>query len=233
MRAKVIKYVPKLRKIPVIRRVLAQGGQFVCGICRRTHPALNSAYACLQTCWDEFLGEPPVARRRGRGGIVFRCRLCGKHFGDIEPAVACAERCLNRSDAIFTELIEAEQMTNLDQNGKQISLRSWQSLALNRKTIPRWSFKRKAAPAAIGTRPEKVAKAGQTTGEVAAPIDKTDTMAQAPDTRRKKTGFKQAWRRDDAKYVCEFCGTYFYTKMETNACFDAHFDADGLEIIPP
>jgi hypothetical protein len=67
-----------------------------------------------------------------------------------------------------------------------------------------------------------------------AAIEITDTNLphDTPELRPRKTkaAFPKPWVRMGAKYQCSYCRNQSFTKMEAEACFAGHFDAEGFEI---
>ena len=239
MRATVIRLVPKLVRIPPVRRVIGQGEDFVCGICKNPYPDIAEAYSCLHHCWQEFVAAPLVVKRRRKGGgIVFRCRLCGQHYYEKDRADLCAGECLQRSDAQFAEELYLNEMPAQVDSTKRPLRRSSSPAYTSRKVVSRFKLKHGgstgAAPA--GADPAPTPAPSQASAPVAAPgkpaANANPLPTRSEDERRKKSAFKQGWHRANAKYACDFCHHEYFTKVEVTVCFDGHFDDNGLEKPP-
>ena len=248
MRAVVYRYVPKLVRIPPLRKVVAQDGAFLCGMCMTSYEQIEDAYACLHHCWHDFLEEMPVVKRRARGGMVYRCRLCGKHYGTEDEGLVCANECLMRSNAIFAEELKIEKMAAQPLSGRRPGRINMAAFLRDTKFVSRWNWRRgvvsdaaetESAPApvpapvkvAAANAPVKAAKAAAAAPEaVSKPVAAVAEEAPAV-VRRKKSAYKQGWHRANAKYQCDLCHSGYFTRAEVNKCFDGHFDAEGLEIV--
>jgi hypothetical protein len=92
----------------------------------------------------------------------------------------------------------------------------------------------KAAPlkASLPRAKEEVEESMENSDEGVSEVEIPDEAAPPPPPRKTKADFPKQWIRMDAKYQCCYCKKLFFTKMETESCFNGHFDENGVEIEP-
>jgi hypothetical protein len=202
--------------LPVIRKVICRDDFFVCSICRSEYKSKVEANNCLNHCWYDVQQLYPVVLRKINGRhVVFRCHFCCRDYKDESEALNCARRCQGERNQLHVH----EQLLN----DLPIEAPSHRPSRIRLVAM-------KAAP----TRPAKARELEEDHVEQADEglVENVDLTleADAPSGPRKsKADFPKAWVRMDAKYQCCYCRSLFFTKMETEACFNGHFDEDGFE----
>lgn len=224
---------------PTIRRVLKQGGLSMCGLCRRRYKETATAQKCLLGCWQQVCESYPLIHRqtgyKPRTGIdtsrsVYRCRFCSRDFFTEEQGLSCAQSCLT---ACTEKLRKSLNMPTIDIKVRSKLSFGNQLVKVKKDYVSRFAFKRKSAE-------EEKPAVEQTAGEPEIPIgDSGDPhnkdaagKGEVIVERRSRDEWPKNFTRQNAKYRCSYCLTDTFTKMEVQACFDGHFDEDGLEIDP-
>lgn len=210
--------------LPVIRKVICRDDNFICSICRSEYKSKVEANNCLNHCWyDVQKLYPVVLRKLNARQVVFRCHFCCRDYKDETDALRCAHRCQSERNQLHVH----EQLLN-DLQIEAPTHRPSRIRLVAMKAAPQHPLTK-----AKKDEPKAVETHEMATAESAA-IEMTD--AEVPGNtpelppRRTKAAFPKPWVRMDAKYQCGYCRSQFFTKMETEACFNGHFDADGYEI---
>ncbi len=205
--------------LPVIRKVISRDGSYVCSICRNAYSSKVDANNCLNHCWMEVQSLYPVVLRKINGRfVVFRCHFCCRDYRDESDALNCARRCQGDRNKLHVR----EQLLN--------------DLPIEAPNHQRPSNLRlvalKAAPSKA-LAPPKPKESEPQLPEAEQPLEPLVHAEAAPKPRGKhKKEFAKHWIRQNEKYQCYTCKTLFYTKMEAQGCFDAHFDEEGYEKEP-
>lgn len=217
---------------PTIRRVLKQGGVSICGLCRRRYKDASAAQSCLLACWQQVRqAYPLILRRTGykpptgidTSKTVFRCRFCSRDFFTEAEGLACAERCLNKCQESMT------RTQNLPPSSWEVKERrtfEQQFHKVKKDYVPRVAFKRFVDEPAPAPEPEAPVE------ETEDPLSLEQNKGNGVQKRRHKDHWPKPFIRQNAKYRCAYCLTDYFTKMEVLACFNGHFDGEGLEMDP-
>ncbi len=229
-----------IQRMPVIRRIIRKAGQFVCGICRQEFATYNDAYQCLDECWHEVQNLSPVVIKKVFGvGMMYRCRYCSRDYNSDSFARGCAAECRKKQGLAHQQDAQAANIPLPEKKRVRLArpqpvrmvaprrekkvvaekqeLQIEESL-LNAPSIPETSAAA-PAPAALNTDIPPVVTTTMAGNEA------KDITAKA----RSKKEFKDLFYRKGAKYLCRYCNAEFFTKMEVEACFNGHFDANGYE----
>jgi len=208
--------------LPVIRKVICRDDAYICSICRSEYKSMVEANNCLNHCWFDVQNLYPVVLRKLHGrNVVFRCHYCCRDYKDESDALSCARRCQGDRNRLHVH----EQILN-DLPIEAPSHRPSRLRLVTLKTVPLKNSQPKAKDDAA-ERFESKAQEGL--AEVEIP-EEAPPPPQAP--RKTKADFPKQWIRMDAKYKCCYCKKLFFTKMETESCFNGHFDANGVEREP-
>jgi hypothetical protein len=190
--------------VGAITRVYRRSGEHFCGICRSGYHSDSAAHQCLRDCFTEYMQLSPVVRKPN--GKEFRCRLCARDYTDANAAQACAVACRTEVENKFKRLAELEGVDLTAGAPRRASrLRKWQVIATPQKQQP-----------AEENIPLDIAPPTETPEETA-----TSAAAQEPEKKKKPD---KKWVREGAEYVCTICQKHYYTKVETQQCFDSHPD---------
>ncbi|WP_141735824.1 hypothetical protein [Oligoflexus tunisiensis] len=201
--------------LPVIRKVICRDDFFVCSICRSEYKSKVEANNCLNHCWFDVQQLYPVVLRKLNGRhVVFRCHFCCRDYKDESEALSCARRCQGDRNQLHVH----EQLLN-DLPIEAPTHRPSRIRLVAMKTMPVRPAKSKA--------PEEdpVEQVDDVQEDVESPLEADAPVSQ----QRTKADFPKPWVRMDAKYQCCYCKKLFYTKMETETCFNGHFDEEGYE----
>lgn len=190
-----------------IKRVLRRGRRHLCGLCRASYDSENGAVSCLADCWGELLKlDPVIQRRRGRK-MLYRCRFCARDHARSDDARECASDCRARQEA---------------QHAAEMALFASDDIFPKPRRLPR----KKAAPPVMIAAPARPAKKkAEVPAEVVVAPEAAPQATPAPapvEGEAKKPKPDKAFFRDGAEYVCTICQEHFFTKLEVQACFDAH-----------
>lgn len=198
----------KLR-LPLVRRIFRQAGNYICGLCKTEHGSYGDANSCMNQCWFDVHNFFPVVKRRLSAETwVHRCLFCCRDYTNEPEAFRCAALCAGEKNRLQIH----EQLLN--------------ELPL---PPPQRKISRLLMLARV-TRPAPVKKKVKTPKPVAvAPVEKP--KAEIIDLGKNKADFKKNWIRQGGKYQCTYCRTLHYTKGEGESCFEAHFGDDGYEIV--
>lgn len=221
---------------PVIRKLICQDDCFTCSLCRSNYDNRHEAMACLHSCWEELGRQHPVHIRRQLGQKpLFRCQYCSRDYMMESEALSCADQCRARINALHTRELRAYQIVprGRPRRPKRPDMHAVVALAGPPLSPFRSRTAAPPAPANHLTAAEEIASANQESevetsspSNSAAPLEGKAT----PSKGRSKRSFAKAWVRHDAKYKCSYCNALYFTKMETEQCFEGHFDAEGFEI---
>lgn len=204
--------------LPVIRKVICRDDTYICSICRSEYKSKVEANNCLNHCWYDVQSMYPVVLRKLNGRhVVFRCHFCCRDYKDESDALSCARRCQGDRNQLHVH----EQLLN-DLPIEAPTQRPSRIRLVAMKVMPN----QQTAPQAEKVE-EQIDEMDEGVSEVEVPDE-----ALPPESRKSKADFPKQWIRMDAKYQCCYCKKLFFTKMETEACFNEHFDADGLEKEP-
>lgn len=206
--------------LPVIRKVICRDDTYICSICRSEYKSKVEANNCLNHCWYDVQNLYPVVLRKLNGRhVVFRCHFCCRDYKDETDALSCARRCQGDRNQLHVH----EQLLN-DLPIEAPSHRPSRIRLVAMKATP----VRTSVPKEQERDEDQVEEMDEAVSEVDIPADE-----EAPSAPRKtKADFPKQWIRMDAKYQCCYCKNLFFTKMETEACFNGHFDAEGVETEP-
>lgn len=211
-------------RLPTIRKIFRNSGQFVCGLCRRNYDDYGEATECLKTCWDQVcISYPLVPRVSGLGRILFRCRFCSRDYKTEKSGMRCAELCRShRNNKHLKELnLPEKPLLNLPRRDFKSGVTK-----LKVNYVSKINFKK----------PE----GGNGSEGDSEPVDQNESVQDSHDikppprevVKRNKADFKKQFIRKGAKYCCQYCMIEYYTKMEVQQCFDGHFDEEGNEKDP-
>jgi len=210
--------------LPVIRKVICRDDVYICSICRSEYKTKVEANNCLNHCWYDVQNLYPVVLRKLNGRyVVFRCHFCCRDYKDETDALSCARRCQGDRNQLHVH----EQLLN-DLPIEAPTHRPSRIRLVAMKAVPQRPLaKAKVDEPAVEQTPE--------TADVEVPDIEMSDAELPPDApelppRKTRADFPKPWVRMDAKYQCCCCRSQFFTKMETEACFNGHFDADGFEI---
>ncbi len=219
--------------LPIIRKVICRDDTFICSICRSEYKTKVEANNCLNHCWYDVQNLYPVVLRKLNGRyVVFRCHFCCRDYKDESDALSCARRCQGERNQLHVH----EQLLN-DLPIEAPSHRPSRIRLVAMKTAPI----RASIPKAVENDDpvESVERVEAVEGvEPVQPVEQdSDDMAEIeipddavpPPPRKTKADFPKPWIRMDAKYQCCYCKSLFFTKMETESCFNGHFDENGVE----
>lgn len=198
--------------LPVIRKVISRDDVYICSLCRSEYTSKVEANTCLNHCWYEVQELYPVVLRKLNGRhVVFRCHFCCRDYRDETDALNCARRCQGERNSLHIR----EQLLN--------------DLPLEAPT-PRPSRIRLVAMKPMAAKiPSKQKESGnETYEEDVSEVEIPDDAPSAP-PRKSKADFPKQWIRLNEKYQCCYCKSLYYTKMETEGCFNHHFDEQGFE----
>lgn len=201
--------------LPVIRKVICRDETFICSICRSEYHNKVEANNCLNHCWYDVQNLYPVVLRKLNGRhVVFRCHFCCRDYKDESEALACARRCQGDRNQLHVH----EQLLN----DLPIEAPSHRPSRLRLVAL-------KAAPAHPLAKPKDVEHTPTVSEDEESDIE---IPSENPDVapRKSKADFPKQWVRMDAKYQCCYCKKLYFTKMETEACFNGHFDENGREL---
>lgn len=209
--------------LPVIRKVISRDGAYVCCICRSEYKTKVEANNCLNHCWYDVQHLYPVVLRKLNGRhVVFRCQYCCRDYEDESSALSCARRCRGERNHLHIR----EQLLN-DLPIEAPSHRPSRIRLVAVKAMPGHPLAKPQVEDVVD-QPEDV----DVDSEVDV-VSEDDIVTDTPEgpARKSKADFPKQWTRMDARYQCAYCKNLFYTKVETEACFSDHFDADGYEKI--
>lgn len=227
-----------------------QGDTFICGLCRSKHKNRADAWECLQHCWLEIQEINPLVKRRVIGkGTVYRCRFCSRDYTDQNEAMACAADCKVKRKEQYEKQMAAVRVVDNIQPKKINS--NVDPEAINRKirlekiSKMRYNLKRRSKDEEIIPSPTEEILEQAPKAKEAPPPPKAEPQVEEPvpevteptpeqeaESKKlvRKSDFDSQWFRKDAKYCCRFCSSEFFTKVEVEACFNGHFDENGIEI---
>lgn len=218
----------RIQRMPVIRRVIRKAGHYACGICRQEFTTYDTAYQCLDGCWQEVQNLSPVVMKNVLGvGPVYRCRFCSRDYDTMNFARACASECKRKQAAAHGK--EAQAINVPLQKKKRMT----RLVPMRPAPQPRYKQKPPAERPETSVAEETAFNQPLSVVSASAPLTTTAITTPAPQDievkGRSKTSFKDQFYRNQAKYLCRFCNAEFFTKMEVVACFENHFDDNGYE----
>lgn len=210
-------YAQEKLRLPLIRKVFRQADSYICGLCKTDYKDYGAANSCMNQCWFDIHHFFPVVRRkRGASTWTFRCLFCCRDYTNEMAAYTCAKRCIgDKNKAQLQEQLLNEQP--LPPPSRPVS----RLVMLAR--VEASAVERPAVKAAVKPQLSMVAKDEAEAKPIA--------DVKAPEVFRglhKKSFAKQITRKGE-KYQCLYCREVHFTKVETQACFDGHFAADGYE----
>ena len=218
--------------LPTVRSVFRQGDKFICGLCRKNHPTQRHAIGCLHSCWLR-IGQldptvPVIKRRKLRG---HKCRYCSRIYQHIDEATECAFDCRSQRKERHQSDLQMLEMKPEELNKKAFDFQLFTQAPVNTEVLSRvkWTTKEESKEENTQT-VEADEKGNQEPQEN--PLEELEEGEQLPakeDTRKKKSDFKKPVIRKNEKYQCSFCKELHFTKMETEQCFNGHFDEEGFE----
>lgn len=222
---------------PVIRKLISQGSSFSCSLCRSSYENRSEALSCLSSCWEELGHRHPVHVNHHLGQkTLYRCQYCSRDYETDPEALSCAQQCRERINILHERELQAISIRPSTRRPRPIL----RTPRLAHPAQPAARFKDKAGAAPLAS------PAPTSSGSTAASASAESVAAAAPEAAeaprsekatpakgRNKRSFAKPWVRHDAKYKCSFCNALYFTKLETEKCFDGHFDAEGFEILPP
>ena len=225
---------PKLKQhtfgdLPTVRSVFRQGDKFICGLCRKNYPTQRHAIGCLNNCWLK-IGQmdptvPVIKRRKLRG---HKCRYCSRIYQHLDEATECAFDCRSQRKERHQNDLQMLEMKPEELNKKAFEFQSFTQAPVNTEVFSRvkWTTKEESEEENPQT-PETGEEETQETQEE--PLEEGEQLPVEEDTRQKKSDFQKPVVRKDEKYQCSFCKELYFTKMETEQCFNGHFDEEGFE----
>lgn len=206
--------------LPVIRKVICRDDTYICSICRSEYKSKVEANNCLNHCWYDVQNLYPVVLRKLNGRhVVFRCHFCCRDYKDEADALSCARRCQGDRNQLHVH----EQLLN-DLPIEAPSYRPSRLRLVALKATPLRTSLPKAQ--------DDVEETLETQDEDVSEVEMPDDAAPPAAPRKTKADFPKQWIRMDAKYQCCYCKKLFFTKMETESCFNGHFDENGVENEP-
>ncbi len=213
---------------PVIRKLIRREDTFICSICRSEYDNSLEANTCLNHCWFDLKHFYPVILRRGpRHTLIFRCHFCCRNYADEGEALSCARACLGERNKSHIR----EQLLNdlpLEAPPKRPSR---VRLAITRSSPSKILGKEKVEETNSAV-PSPDDSDVPVSAESPAPTEVVENKEVLINEKsgRRKDSFSKPWVRHDAKYKCNCCNSMYFTRMEAEACFDKHFDAEGYEM---
>ncbi len=235
----------QLGDIPTIRSIIRQGNLFICGLCRSNHDVQGRAVACLNRCWlkvNRLEPAVPVYTRPKFQGMKpklegHKCRYCSRIYNHMDEAVACAMDCRTTKKHGHKIDLQVFEMKAEDLEVEPFEFATFSSAPVNKEVHSRFNLRRRTKSeieekkAAEEAEKQKNEEANSQQDSTASKDSKKDSQAPEKPKQRKKSEFKSASIRKDAKYQCVVCKELYFTKIETEGCFNNHFDEDGLEIL--
>ncbi|MDQ3233151.1 MAG: hypothetical protein M3Q07_15140 [Pseudobdellovibrionaceae bacterium] len=203
--------------LPVIRKVICRDDCYICSICRSEYKTKVEANNCLNHCWYDVQTLYPVVLRKLNGRhVVFRCHFCCRDYKDESDALSCARRCQGDRNQLHVheQLLNDLPLEAPTHRPSHIRLVAMKTMAARPVTQPQ-------------DHEESLDQAELVESEVEIP---NETSEQKPG--KTKADFPKTWVRMDAKYQCLYCKKMYFTKMETESCFNGHFDEEGFEKSP-
>ncbi len=214
----------KQAKVPVIRKLFRKAGYFICGICRGEHPSREEANNCLNQCWYQLKVQYPlIVKDDQQKGRLFRCQYCFREYRTEDAGLSCAQLCTENHERyhIF------EQLTN----DLPIDSRPRRKFRLVR-LIPAEAPIADPAVTAASEPDSSIQDVEEPVVDLEEPDNEEGHTVDPALVKKHKKEFNDHWFRDGAKYKCRYCQEQFYTKIEVEACFESHFDAEGYELNP-
>lgn len=215
----------------------------VCSLCRSPHPTEEKAIKCLNTCWDQVLKLPPVIYSESTKGPKFKCRFCSRLHQTKQEAFDCATDCVTAKNALHQRDLGYYEQPLRDFKRHKLTFSTHRSQVAVQH-ISRFQLKRNASSqsgedhesAGVYMPDEQSPQvvSDEVTQLAKDEIQTDDLKETQPVNRRHRSEFgKGSWRRNEAKYECNYCHDLYFTKIEVEKCFNAHFDEEGREILDP
>lgn len=229
-------YSQEKLRLPLIRKVFRQDDTYICGLCKTDYDNYGSANSCMNQCWfDIHHFYPVVKRKRAANAWVFRCLFCCRDYTNEMGAYNCAQRCVGiKNKAQLREQILNELPLPPPSRpvSRLIMLTKAEPPARRPQSKP--LPKRKAVPEIISEEKVKVNAVGELSPIPAEPtISFSDAGTPALEVEifrgQHRDSFKKQIDRKGEKYQCQYCREIHFTKVEAQACFDAHFNSEGFE----
>ncbi len=82
------------KKDQVVRRVIKQGSQYLCGLCARRYPDQAEAETCLSNCSRRFFSQEVTTTAAPEAKAKrYRCSFCKRVYDSAPSAKDCAKAC--------------------------------------------------------------------------------------------------------------------------------------------
>ena len=236
----------QINKPFALKKVLRQGRQYLCGVCRQTYPFRKHAEQCLVRCLGTLSARGGVQDDEDqKGARRYRCGYCKRLYDIREQAVNCAETCKKKLE----RKVDANQKYltgTLRKKKKRSAPRSEGGTAVaDLHADDSFEFEEEdaapAAPAAPSRPAAPVAAAGEEFDDGDFTGDEVDTDSDliaddefaggeedgaaaggARGARRAMRGQTHKYSRDGRKLFCNKCGEQSPTIDEVIACYDSH-----------
>ncbi|MCX6126956.1 MAG: hypothetical protein NTV34_19705 [Proteobacteria bacterium] len=203
----------------VVRRVLHQEGQFLCGICRQKHQLNENAASCLRKCWSKLQTGPSILLFRKLRKLEFACIYCLRSYEDQKTAHVCAKDCstnLKIANPYSDSLSPARQPRDWNQPLFTITPQQDASAEVLARTLEALDESSKSTPI---TAKNLTQNSLPHVAEAPVPNEPSGDPSKGPRIPKDRT---KMFERHGAKYVCVVCKTKFFTKEEVEVCFNQH-----------
>lgn len=228
----------------VIKRVLRQGGRFICGICRKTHASEADAERCLSACLAKQLNQGPAVVADAQAKKKrYRCSICKRIYDDEQAAKSCMRECRVKAQATMAKETAVRKAAELP--AKLLGGGSAPSAADVRPSSGARAAD--AAGSASGAHPLSAAPRGPAASGRSATSSGSDDLAMHEgddDTiyveedlsgdegadpnqpRKQRSPVRREdlhkFLRDGRKLICRKCGAEHKSLATVVACYDSH-----------